>query len=86
MYEYKLYAPTTKCKNVKWKDIFMDLYMCRNRFANQNSKGIESPVSTNSFECARNSPRVPSPKKKEKNVFQVQHVCNSLGLSCRNEY
>ena len=66
MYECKLYSPSSKGEQVKWKDIFMDLYCSSNLHRKRDvcAEPVGSPRNSNAVDRA--SPR------KTRNSFQVK--------------
>uniref|UniRef100_A0A7S0M5A3 Kinesin motor domain-containing protein n=1 Tax=Cryptomonas curvata TaxID=233186 RepID=A0A7S0M5A3_9CRYP len=74
MYEFKLYAPRSICTQLKWKDVFLDLYGCRRLFQGiegRNQRGEEdlSPILREIIHGHEND--MPPIKRSSKNLFQV---------------
>jgi hypothetical protein len=76
MHEFKLYAPRTICPQLKWKDVFLDLYACRRLYQTIESQKLRSeevlsPLLREMIHGQQND-QVPQPIKRScKNLFQV---------------
>ncbi len=76
MHEFKLYAPRTICTQLKWKDVFLDLYACRRLFQSIEGQILrgEDVLSQLGGEVVRENADDPVPQPIQcprKNLFQV---------------
>jgi hypothetical protein len=77
MHEFKLYVPRSICTQLKWKDVFLDLYGCRRlfqKFEGQNLRVEEDfpPALMEIIHGQQNDSVILQPiKRSSKNLFQV---------------
>ncbi len=87
MYEYKMYAPRTICPQLKWKDVFLDLYGCRHLYRaigdkNLLAEEVPSPLLMEILHGQQSDEPVLVPtKRSNKNIFQVLLTSNVFGNS-----
>ncbi len=88
MHEFKLYAPRSICTQLKWKDLFLDLYGCRHLYQKIEGKKprVEEELTPLLKEIIHGHKKDPvlQPIKRSKNLFQV-HSKSIHQFSCTIE-
>jgi hypothetical protein len=76
MHEFKLYAPQSICAQLKWKDVFLDLYGCRRLFQRVEGQRLRveedlPPLLRDIIHGHQNDPALQPVKRSSKSLFQV---------------